>query len=211
MKLIKNMVLISALSFVLASNAFAITVSIFKDNFDWKNIKQTQMGAVKKAPVNKVSAIKAPVNKVSSIKAPVNKVSSIKAPLNKVSALKAPVNKVSAIKAPVNKFFANKAPYYKVPYIQAPENKEPEIDSPDLGNLDNDSQDINNFSAFSVGAFNQHENDDNKHDNYVDNNIENLYYHYQEQPSSVPVPAALPLMASALVAFVISRRNKVKA
>ena len=32
-----------------------------------------------------------------------------------------------------------------------------------------------------------------------------------ESPSAVPVPAALPLMASALVAFGISRRNKVKA
>jgi len=31
-----------------------------------------------------------------------------------------------------------------------------------------------------------------------------------EAPSAVPVPAALPLMASALVAFGISRRNKVK-
>ena len=32
-----------------------------------------------------------------------------------------------------------------------------------------------------------------------------------ESPSAVPVPAALPLMASALVAFGILRRNKVKA
>jgi hypothetical protein len=30
-------------------------------------------------------------------------------------------------------------------------------------------------------------------------------------PSAVPVPAALPLMASALVAFGISRRSKLKA
>ena len=33
---------------------------------------------------------------------------------------------------------------------------------------------------------------------------------YSATPSAVPVPAALPLMASALVAFGISRRNKVK-
>jgi len=34
---------------------------------------------------------------------------------------------------------------------------------------------------------------------------------YSAAPSAVPVPAALPLMASALVAFSISRRSKVKA
>lgn len=34
---------------------------------------------------------------------------------------------------------------------------------------------------------------------------------YSAAPSAVPVPAALPLMASALVAFGISRRNKLKA
>jgi hypothetical protein len=34
---------------------------------------------------------------------------------------------------------------------------------------------------------------------------------YSATPSAVPVPAALPLMASALVAFGISRRSKVKA
>ena len=34
---------------------------------------------------------------------------------------------------------------------------------------------------------------------------------YSAAPSAVPVPAALPLMASALVAFGISRRSKVKA
>jgi hypothetical protein len=33
---------------------------------------------------------------------------------------------------------------------------------------------------------------------------------YSAAPSAVPVPAALPLMASALVAFGISRRSKVK-
>ena len=194
MNFLKNVLLMSALSFVITSNAFAKTILITTDNFDWKTTKQTQ----------KVSVTKAPVNKVIVTKAPVNKVYVTKAPVNKVIVTKAPVNKVILTKAPVNKVIVTKAPENKVPYITAAENKVPEtdyqeaqleptiaplftpfkyeekIDSPDLSDLDIDSQDFKNYRVSNF-----------------------------EVPTSVPVPAAVWLLGSALIGFVsFSKRRK---
>jgi hypothetical protein len=214
MKFMKNLVLMSALSFLITSNVLAKTTLVTTNHFAWTPITKTQKAAVKKSVAKKAAVKKAAVKKIVMKKSALKKAGVKKVAVNKAAESKAPENKTPENKA-LNINFQDTKP---VPAVTAvltafevqeathtqdlddsheakwtPLAAKEEIDSPNL-----DGSDVLKWTALDV-----------KLDVDTEPLSKNRAY-FVDEPSSVPVPAAAWLLGSALIGFVsFSKRRHI--
>jgi hypothetical protein len=193
MKFLKNMVLMLALSFVIAANAFANSVSVSTNHLDRILYKQTKEVDVKKVAKKKATKKKVAKKKVAKNKVAENKVAENTAPVSDNQEAKL-VTSTTPVLTPVETKEETNIPDLEdsdlakwTPFETKEEVNDPVLDDSDLikwtaldVELDIDTQPFSNFRAFSF-----------------------------DEPSSVPVPAAAWLLGSALIGFVSfsKRRN----
>jgi hypothetical protein len=222
MKFIKNLVLLLALSFAIASNAFANTVSTPKNSYvqtfseqSWKNAQNA--GTSKNVSKKKAAKKKGSKKKGSKKKGSLNNVPVNNSPVNNTPVNNTPVNNTPVNNTPVNNTPVNNTPVNNTPVNNTPENNLPEIDdqvtelvstetpiftpfeateevdSPDLGDSD-----LLKWTALDVKL---------DIDSQDMNNFRAFSFN---EPSSVPVPAAAWLLGSALIGFVsFNKRRKI--
>jgi hypothetical protein len=202
MEYMKKLVLFSALSFAIASSAFAKTVPTTMINYDGTSIMQSKKVAVKKVAVKKVSKKapkKAAVKKVAVKNNAVNKVAENKAPLSKAPENQTPITEdqdtkptPSATPIEPKKEIDSQTPGDSdLAKWTPPETKE-EVNSPKM-----DDSDLLKWTALDVEL------------DIETQPLSNYRAYFVDEPSSVPVPAAAWLLGSALIGFVSfsKRRN----